>query len=129
MSDGFPLVRKIRARPVQVINLLLPYPFVKSDEIRQNVGGQTGSNDKAQVLKSSHISSSVMVLNSLVVFSQFLLFSLVKVQSYTRPWCNSPDHPSHLALLCTGSPVVYVTVSSKHPLFAAQTLVVHCHLP
>lgn len=32
---------------MRVINLLLLYPFVKSDEIRQNVGGQTGSNDKA----------------------------------------------------------------------------------
>lgn len=110
---------------MRVINLLLLYPFVKSDEIRQNVGGQTGSNDKAQVLKSSHISSSVMVLSSLVVLSQFLLFILAKVQSYTRPWRISPDHPSHLALLCIGFPAVYVTVLSKHPLFAAQTLVVH----
>lgn len=71
---------------------------MKSDEIRQNQGGQTGSSDKAPILKFSHIFCHVIScsLQSWVVLSHllFLLFFLAKVNWHIRAW----SHPSYLAL-------------------------------
>lgn len=96
-----------------------PCPSVKSDEIRQNHSGQTGSSDKAPILKFSHIFCHVIScsLHSWVVFSHlvFLLFF-----SWPKPIDTSELGLTHpLCLYLHRFSYGLCTIKSKPPFHAA----------